>query len=237
MLARHSVSGAKCLSAVLRNRENVTSMPDLVDMRVIGLLCSHLCHELVNPMGAVNNGIELLLDDGDDMRDDAMSLIESSAQRATRRVEFYRMAYGMAGMSAIGDLAEARRLTDGLLAEGRLSLEWPDADRNPTLQPGWGRMLLNLAATAAETLPRGGVLTLKVDTSGGAARLGAVACGDRARLEDSVRPVFAGDVPVEELTPRSVHSYFTAKLAESLGGRVEVSEHNESEVRFDVRPT
>ena len=209
-------------------------MPDLVDMRVIGLLCSHLCHELVNPLGAVNNGIELLLDVGDDMRDDAMSLIESSAQRATRRVEFYRMAYGMAGTNAIGDLAEARRLTDGLLAEGRLSLEWPDTDRNPALQPGWGRMLLNLAAVAAESMPRGGVLILSVDVAGKSAHFRAVARGDRARLEESVRSVLLGDVAVEELTPRSVHSYFTVKLAESLGGRIKVSEDAETEVRFDL---
>ncbi len=68
-------------------------------MRVIGLLCSYLCHELVNPLGAVNNGIELLIDVGDDMSDDALTLIESSAERATNRVQFYRMAYGMAGES------------------------------------------------------------------------------------------------------------------------------------------
>ena len=209
-------------------------MPDLVDMRVIGLLCSHLCHELVNPMAAVNNGIELLLDVGDDMRDDAMSLIESSAQRATRRVEFYRMAYGMAGVSAVGDLAEARRLADGLLVEGRLSLEWPDAERNPTLQPGWGRMLLNLAVTAAQALPRGGVLTMSVDESGSGISLHAVARGDRAGLEDHLGSALRADVPPEELTPKSIHNFYAAKLAESLGGRVEVSEHNESEVRFEV---
>jgi len=210
-------------------------MPDLVDMRLVGMLCSHLCHELVNPLGAVNNGIELLLDVGDDMQDDALSLIESSAQRATRRVEFYRMAYGMAGMSAVGDLARARELADGLLMEGRLSLDWPDAERNPTLQPGWGRMLLNLAAAAAEALPRGGVLTMTVDEAGGGIHLCAIARGERARLEDSVRRVFHGDVAVEDLTPKNVHSYFTAKLAESLGGRVEVSERGDDEVVFDVR--
>lgn len=210
-------------------------MPNLVDIRVVGMLCSHLCHEVVNPLGAVNNGIELLLDVGDDMQDDALSLIEGSAQRATRRIEFYRMAYGMGGMSAVGDLATARELADGLLMEGRLSLEWPDADRNPTLQPGCGRMLLNVAAAAAGALPRGGVLTMTIDDAGGAAHICAVARGDRARLEDSVRSVFLGDVPVEDLTRRNVHSYFTARLAESLGGRVEVSEGGDEEVRFDVR--
>jgi hypothetical protein len=96
-------------------------------------------------------------------------------------------------------------------------------------------MLLNLAVTAADALPRGGVLTMKVDDSGGGVHIGAVARGDRARVEDSLRSVLVTDVPVEDLTPKSVHGDFTAKLAESLGGRVEVSEQSESEVRFDVR--
>ena len=87
-------------------------MTKLVDIRVIGLLCSHLCHELVNPLGAVNNGIELLMDVGDDMRDEALGLIESSAERTTNRMQFYRMAYGMAGESALPELATVRDLTD-----------------------------------------------------------------------------------------------------------------------------
>jgi len=210
-------------------------MPDLVDMRVVGMLCSHLCHELVNPLGAVNNGVELLMEIGNDMRDDALALIESSAQRLTRRLEFYRMAYGVAGVSAVGDLARARELTDGLLMEGRLSLEWPDAERNPDLRPGWGRMLLNLAAAAAEALPRGGVLTLAVDVAGDGVHLSAVAKGERARLDESVRTVLRGEAAVDDLTPRSVPTYFAVKLAESLGGRVEVSEGGDDEVRFDVR--
>jgi len=210
-------------------------MSDLVDMRVVGLLCSHLCHELVNPLGAVNNGIELLMDVGDDMRDDALALIESSGQRTAKRLGFYRMAYGTAGTNAVGDLACARQLTDDLLVEGRLSLEWPDVERNPPLQPGWGRMLLNLAAAAAETLPRGGVLTIEVDDSADGVRLVAVGRGDRVRVEDSTRPVYFGEVTAEDLTARNVHGYFTVKLAESLGGRVEVSESGETEIRFEVR--
>jgi histidine phosphotransferase ChpT len=185
-------------------------MPELVDMRVIGLLSSHLCHELVNPLGAVNNGIELLLDVGDDMRDEAMGLIESSAQRAAKRLQFYRMAYGMAGMSSLDEMIKVRELTDDLLGEGRLSLEWPDAERNPHLQPGWGRMLMNLAAAAAETLPRGGVLTIGLDETEGP-RLYVDARGEPARLEESTRPVFFEDVPIDSLTPRNIHSYFTER--------------------------
>jgi histidine phosphotransferase ChpT len=210
-------------------------MPDLVDMRVIGLLCSRLCHELANTIGAVSNGIELLLDVGDDMRDDTMSLIESSAQRSADRIVFYRMAYGKAGISEVGDLALARQLTDDLLSEGRLTLEWPDAERNPALRPGWGRMLLNLAAAAAEAMPRGGVLTVEVDDSADGVRLAAIARGDRLQIHELRRPIFFGDVAIEDLDVENIHSYFTVRLAESLGGRVKVLENGESEIRFEVR--
>lgn len=210
-------------------------MSELVDMRVIGLLSSHLCHELVNPLGAVNNGIELLMDVGDDMRDEAMGLIESSAQRTAKRLQFYRMAYGTAGMSTLDELIQVRNLTNDLLGEGRLSLEWPDEARNPHLQPGWGRMLMNMAAAAAEVLPRGGVLVSGLDESGAGGLLYVEARGEPARLEETTRPVFFEDVPVDSLTPRNVHSYFTAKLATSLGGRVEIAESEEGRVRFEVR--
>jgi len=210
-------------------------MPELVDMRVIGLLSSHLCHELVNPLGAVNNGIELLMDVGDDMRDEAMGLIESSAQRTAKRLQFYRMAYGMAGVSSLDEMSKVRELTNDLLGEGRLSLEWPDEERNPHLQPGWGRILMNLAAAAAETLPRGGVLTSGLDDSGPGARLYVDARGEPARLEESTRAVFFEDVSIDSLTPRNIHSYFTVKLATSMDVQIEIDESEEGRVRFDVR--
>lgn len=210
-------------------------MSELVDIRVLGLLCSHLCHELVNPLGAVNNGVELLMDVGDDMRDEALGLIESSAQRTTRRIQFYRMAYGVAGLSALEDLGAVRELAEGLLAEGRMSMQWPGAERNPPLREGWGRMLLNMAAAAAETLPRGGTLTVSVDEAAGGAVLSVTARGDRARIDDATRPVFAGDVPVETLTPRNVHAYFTTRLARGLGGTLTVTEPEDGVIRFEVR--
>jgi len=210
-------------------------MSELVDMRVIGLLSSHLCHELVNPLGAVNNGIELLMDVGDAMRDEALGLIESSAQRTAKRLQFYRMAYGNAGMSALGELVQVRDLTNDLLGEGRLSLEWPDEIRNPLLQPGWGRLLMNMAAAAAESLPRGGVLTSGLEDAGAGVLLYVEARGEPARLDELTRPVFFEDVTVETLTPRNVHSYFTVKLASSLGGQIKVLEGEQGLVRFEAR--
>lgn len=210
-------------------------MSELVDMRLIGLLSSHLCHELINPLSAVNNGIELLMDVGDDMRDEALGLIEGSAQRTEKRLKFYRMAYGTAGVSNLEDLAQVRDLTNGLLFEGRLSLEWPDEARSPRLQPGWGRLLMNMAAAAAETLPRGGVLVSGIDDTSGGVLLYVEARGEPAQLHESTRPVYFEDVPIDNLTARNVHSYFTVKLVGSQGGRMQVLEGEEGVVRFEVR--
>jgi histidine phosphotransferase ChpT len=94
---------------------------------------------------------------------------------------------------------------------------------------------MNLVAAAAETLPRGGVLVSGLDNSGEGALLHVEARGEPARVDESTRPVFNGDVPVEDLTPRNVHSYFTVKLAESLGGQLRVLDDEEGKVRFEVR--
>jgi histidine phosphotransferase ChpT len=164
-----------------------------------------------------------------------MGLIESSAQRTAKRLQFYRMAYGTAGMSSLDELIKVRDLTNDLLGEGRLSLIWPDEERNPQLQQGWGRMLMNMAAAAAETLPRGGVLTSGLEDSGTGTLLYVEARGEPARLEESTRAVFFEDVPIENLTPRNVHCYFTVKLAVSLGVRIEIEEGEEGRIRFEVR--
>ena len=211
-------------------------MSELVDMRVLGLLSKHLCHELINPVSAFNNGIELLMEVGDDMRDEVtMGLIETSAKKTARYLKFYRMAYGMADNSGLDVLTQVRDLTNDVLNEGRLSLEWPDEERNPRLKPGWGRMLMNMAAAAAEALPRGGVLVSGLDDAGDGARIYVVARGEPARLDELTRPVFFGDVAIDSLTARNVHSYFTVKLAASLGGRIEVTDGAEGVVRFEVR--
>jgi histidine phosphotransferase ChpT len=210
-------------------------MSELVDIRVIGLLSSHLCHELVNPLGAVNNGIELLMDVGDDMRDEALALIESSAQRTANRLQFYRMAYGTAGVSALDDLAAVKNLTNNCLGEGRLSLEWPDAERNPGLEPGHGRLLMNMAAAVAETLPRGGVLVSGVEEVSGSTLLYVEAKGEPAKIQEATRPAYFEDIPVESLTPRNVHSYYTVKLASGMGAQLQVIEEGEQKVRLEVR--
>ena len=91
------------------------------------LLCSRLCHDMLSPVGALSNGIELLRDERDpEMRQRCMELLEQSARISADKLKFFRLAYGAAG--GFGDnvpVDEPRPLVQALVANhGRIVLEW-----------------------------------------------------------------------------------------------------------------
>ena len=92
-------------------------MPLDVDRRIAELLCSRICHELVAGVAAINNGVELINEIDSSMFDEAMGLIGDSAQQASARVQYYRMAYGYAGNDAL-QLTEAAAAALEMAAEG-----------------------------------------------------------------------------------------------------------------------
>src|SRR3984885_16218889 len=120
------------------------------------LLVSRVCHDLVGPLGAVVNGMEVLEDERDaEMRADAIRLVTSSAEQALARIQFMRIAFGAAGSAGAElDLAEIGRLVSGLLSGGKVTLEWnvPKA----YWAKDWAKLLMNATLLAADCLPRGG---------------------------------------------------------------------------------
>ncbi len=98
-----------------------------IDMRVAELLASRLCHDLVGPIGAVNNGMELLEDEDLGMSEDAIQLSASSARQAANLLQFYRLAYGMAGGRIGGDFGALQELAAGFLASTKTTLDWTAA--------------------------------------------------------------------------------------------------------------
>src|SRR6185437_6806303 len=103
-----------------RPRGDSGEMSMLVEMRVVELLNSRLCHELVSPVGAINNGVELLGEEDPDFVRDAIQLIGQSARKASQRLQFYRFAYGTAvsaGSGGGGAPPSGRDLSQGLFDE------------------------------------------------------------------------------------------------------------------------
>ncbi len=209
-------------------------MDMMVDLRVAELLASRLCHDLVGPIGAVSNGIELMEDEGFGMADDALALAANSAGQASDLLQFYRLAYGMAGMRQGSDLEPIRALAKGFLSHSKAELDWPSAAAPADMPEGVGKLLLNVVVLAAESLPRGGTVGVRLAGTGAGIKLEVHAVGADAGLRDDAKAGVDPNIGVEELTPRNVHGYFTCLLARRMGGELSAEETSPGTVRFAV---
>ena len=120
------------------------------DVDFASLLCSRLCHDLVGPVGAIYNGVELLADENDpDMRERCLELLADSARQTANKLKFFRLAFGAAGgFGAQVDTREARTALEGLFSDRRIALEWLVGA--PSLPKDAMKILLNLAMTAGD---------------------------------------------------------------------------------------
>jgi histidine phosphotransferase ChpT len=192
----------------------------MIEFRVLELINARLCHELVSPVGAINNGVELLDDDDPDFVRDAIQLIGQSARKAGQRLQFYRFAYGTTASSSGGG-ASGRDLAAGLLEGGKVRCDW--SAEAATLPVDWQRLACNMLVLAAETLPRGGAVVVR-PLSAGASGLEVAAEGESINVSPELRAALDTAAPVDQLTSRTVHAYFTARLAHQLRAAIALVE-------------
>jgi histidine phosphotransferase ChpT len=184
------------------------------------LLCSRLCHDLLSPVGALNNGIELLADETDPaMRERCMELLAESAQTTANRLKFYRLAFGSAGgFGEHVDTREARAAIEGLHGSGKVRLGWMvDA---PTLSKPAIKTLLNLALIAGDALVRGG--QLDIGAEGGEVVIRAE--GPRVVLDPELRNALLGQADPDLVSPRAAAAWLVHILVSENGGSVQVSQ-------------
>ena len=193
------------------------------------LMVSRVCHDLVGPLGAVVNGLEVLEDEHDAaMRDDAIKLVTSSANQALARIQFMRIAFGAAGSAGAElDLGEIGRLIQGLLEGGKVKLEWnvPQAYWGKD----WAKLLMNATLLAADCLPRGGLVTVETGADGLAPSFRIRAEGLNARVTEEVAQALSGEatsVDARHVQPLLVHklsgSVRTALSVVPVEGAVEI---------------
>ena len=193
-------------------------MRGLVDMRIVELLTARLCHELIGPITAVNNGAELLGEDDRGFSRDALALVEDSAQRAAARLEFYRFAYASSGDRALAG-PPPQELAAGFFATTAIACDYPPAVRE--LPTPWQKLACNLLLIGAEALPRGGRMSLSVrSAASGPAAVGVEATGPRAALSAEGLAALSLTASPGSLTSRTVQAYFTGLLARGLGCRL-----------------
>jgi len=208
-------------------------MTENLDPRILELLCSHLCHELISPVTAVNNGLELVGEGDSEMLAEALGLMRQSASEASKKLQFYRLAYGQAAaFDAARGLQQAHELTDGLLQGGKITLNWSQSDKMAIADKPSVKLLLNILALARDALPRGGVIAVTVGPS---LQTEIAASGQGARLAPEIQAALAPNVNCDSLTPRTVHAYLIGWLARRLNASFSVEFRTPDQVFFRVQ--
>ena len=212
----------------------VKSQAPASDADLGSLLVSRVCHDLISPVAAISNGLEILADEQDaQMRAHAMRLIEHSVGQAKARLLFARMAFGAMGSAGAEiDLREVEAVAEEFFKVGKAKLDW----QSPALAVDKEivRVLLNLAAMGADCIPRGGILSVRVEAPRNFVAITISAKGLKANLAPDIKEGLALTTPPEDLTGRTIAPFVTALLAKKLGGAIAHS-HEGDTVRFDVK--
>ena len=189
------------------------------------LLCSRLCHDLMSPVGALNNGIELLADETDpDMREKCLELLADSARASANKLKFFRLAFGAAGgFGEAVDTHEAQAALEGVFGpERRIELGWVVSDGK--LPKGAVKLLLNLALLAGDALVRGGRLDVGAESSDDSIELVIRAEGQRILLDPALRETLATGGAGGTVEPRAAGAWLAHSLAAEAGGTIRLSD-------------
>jgi histidine phosphotransferase ChpT len=201
------------------------------------LLCSRLCHDMLSPVGALSNGLELLADEKDpEMRQRCLELLEQSAKISTDKLKFFRLAFGAAG--GFGDMvpvAEARALVDALIGNNeRITVKW--ALVSDALPKAAVKTLLNFALIGSDALVRGGTLEIGAEMRDGASEIVVRASGARIAFDADIGGALDGSLPEGELSSRTAPATMLHQLAESLGGKLQYAVTDEALTMGAVLP-
>lgn len=201
------------------------------------LLCSRLCHDMLSPVGALSNGLELLADETDpEMRKRCFELLEQSARISADKLKFFRLAFGAAGgFGEMVAVAEARVLVDALVGnKERIAVNWALAsDSLP--RPGV-KTLLNFALIGIEALVRGGTLDIGAELRDGASEIVVRATGGKIAFDRDIGRALDGSLDDSELSSRTAPAAMLHQLAQSLGGGLQYSLTDDALVLGAVLP-
>jgi histidine phosphotransferase ChpT len=181
------------------------SAPDLA-----ALLCSRVCHDIISPVGAINNGLELLDEGGAD--EDAMNLIRTSARNASARLQFARIAFGAAGSAGmLIDTGDAEAVAIAFLKNEKPELIWNGG--RALLPKNKVKLLLNLILIANGAIPRGGKITVTLENIETEPKFTLAASGPMVRVPPKFLEMHSGNKPEEAIDAHAVQPYYTLLLA------------------------
>ena len=206
------------------------------------LLCSRLCHDMLSPVGALSNGLELLAEERDpEMRGRIVELLEQSAKTSADKLKFFRLAFGAAG--GFGELVpveEAKALVEALASNNSRGIVVTWTLAADALPKAAIKTLLNLSLFAIEALVRGGTLEigaeLRANDGKTTSEIVVRAAGVKVAFDETVGRALEGDLPQADLSSRTAPAAMLYELAESLGGKLQYALTDEALVMGAVLP-
>ncbi|MCR4266621.1 histidine phosphotransferase ChpT [Nitratireductor sp. ZSWI3] len=197
-------------------------MPELLSLSapdLAALLCSRVCHDIISPVGAINNGLELLDEGGAD--EDAMNLIRASAVNASARLQFARIAFGAAGSAGMQiDTGDAQSVATAFINNEKPELEWIGG--RALLPKNQVKLLLNLLLVANAAIPRGGRLRVLLEALETNPVFTITAQGPMLRVPPKFLELHSGNRPEEPIDAHSVQFYYTLLLARETGMKINI---------------
>ena len=199
----------------------------LESLDLAALLCSRVCHDLISPVGAIVNGLEVLEEENDEeTKTFALDLIKRSARNASAKLQFCRLAFGAAGSAGAQiDVGDAESMARGSMEDEKTKLVW-NLPR-VLLPKNRVKLLLNMLIIAGQAIPRGGVLTVAPLGEGDSMSFRITAAGTNGRVPPHATELLAGTAP-EGVDAHGIQPFYTGMLARSCGLEVSVAPENEA---------
>lgn len=190
---------------------------NLDSLDLSALLCSRVCHDVISPVGAIVNGLEVLEDESDpSMKEFALDLIRKSARQASARLQFARLAFGAAGSAgAVIDTGDAQNVAQGMFQDEKVSLTWSAPRLH--LPKNRVKLLLNLIVIAATAVPRGGKIEVTLEGDGEAPTFVLRAKGMNARIPPHVEALLAGDPAEGTVDAHGIQAFYAGLVARAAG--------------------
>ncbi len=203
------------------------ALVELSASELAALLCSRVCHDVISPVGAINNGLELLDDGGAD--EDAMDLIRTSAINASARLQFARIAFGAAGSAGVQiDTGDAQAVAENYMNNEKPEFSWTGP--RAYLAKSKVKLLLNLILIANGSIPRGGTLEVELDVVGEDAKFTLTSRGRMLRVPQKFQDLLDGRTSEDPIDAHAVQYYYTLLLAGEAGMKIDVHMDDEKVV-------
>lgn len=198
------------------------------DLELAALISSKICHDVISPVGAIYNGLEILGEDDDPKsRAYAMDVIRNVTVQASARLQFARFAFGAAGSAGAEiDLQTARDISEGFVGGGKHQLSWQAP--MGMLPKNQVKLLLNLIALSINALPRGGSIAVTIGEDLSNFDFVITCTGRTARPPKYLAQIVAGEMP--EIDAMSVQAYYTWRLAANVDATIAIEQNGDAVV-------